>query len=127
MRTMLIITAAMLVVSAGALTLSADEKGEGSNHTTEDVMKKGFKGDKKNKALMPKVISGKASEKEQKELLSMLESLSKNKPHKGDAASWKKKTGALLAAMKEVVEGKDGAAAKLGKAANCKACHTPHK
>ncbi|PHS15409.1 MAG: hypothetical protein COA78_04945 [Blastopirellula sp.] len=121
---MLVMAAALLVVSAGALSLSAHEKGEGSKHKTEEIMKKGFKGDK---ALLPKVAKGKATEKEQKEFLSMLESLSKNKPHKGDAAGWKMKTGALVTAMKEVVEGKKGAAAKLGKAANCKACHTSHK
>ncbi len=43
------------------------------------------------------------------------------KPPKGDAVSWKKKTGAIV----EAIKGNDQAALK--KAANCKACHNIHK
>ena len=48
-------------------------------------------------------------------------------PTKGDAESWKEKTGALVDAAKAVEEGKEGATKDLKKAMDCKACHTVHK
>lgn len=98
------------------------DKGEGSKYSTEEIMKKGFKG-----GLVGKVVKGEASEEDQKVVIEMLESLAKNPPHKGSEESWKEKTTALLDAAKATVEGKDGAAAKLKKAMNCKACHDEHK
>ena len=50
-----------------------------------------------------------------------MENLAQYKIRKGNAASWKKKTTALIVAAK----GTDLPA--LEKAANCKACHSVHK
>ena len=80
------------------------------------VMKKAMAG-----GLCKKVASGKASDDEKKELISLFTDLAANTPPKGDADSWKAKTKALLDAAKA----DDGAA--LGKAADCKACHSEHK
>jgi len=109
-----------LVVAIGSVAMA--DKGEGSKHSTEEIMKKVFKG-----PLLKKVAKGDASEEEQKLFKEMLTSLQKNKPHKGEAESWKKKTTALIEAAKEVAEEKEGGLAKLKKAANCKACHDEHK
>jgi hypothetical protein len=79
-------------------------------------MQKAMKG-----GLCAKVASGKASEAEQKQLVSLFEGLAKTDPPKGDAEAWKAKTKALLDAAKA----NDGAALK--KAANCAACHKEHK
>ena len=49
------------------------------------------------------------------------------KPAKGDEASWKTKTAALVSAAKDLVEKKAGAADALKKASDCKACHSVHK
>ncbi|PQO27647.1 hypothetical protein C5Y96_19160 [Blastopirellula marina] len=98
------------------------DKGKDSKYSTEEIMKKGFKG-----GLVAKVAKGEASEEDQKLVIEMLESLAKNPPHKGSEESWKEKTSALLAAAKDTVEGKEGADAKLKKTMNCKACHDEHK
>ena len=91
-------------------------------YSTKDVMKKAFKG-----GLLKKVAGGTASDEEKKELQSMLVSLSKNKPKKGEADSWKKLTGALVKAGDGAVKGDPKAGDMLKKAANCKACHNSHK
>ncbi len=93
-------------------------------HTIKQVMKEAFKG---KAPLVKKVASGDASEEEAKKLHELLVSLSKNKPKKGEAENWTKLTTALVKASQGVVDGKDGAAAQLGKAANCKTCHGDHK
>ena len=98
------------------------DKGKDSKYSTEDIMKKGFKG-----GLVGKVVKGEASEADQKLVIEMLESLAKNPPHKGSEESWKEKTTALVKAAKETVDGKKGAADTLKKAMNCKACHDEHK
>ncbi len=48
-------------------------------------------------------------------------------PPKGGEETWNEKTSALLPAGKDVVNGKDGAEAALGKAATCMACQKVHK
>ncbi len=112
--------AAVLVVFAASLaTISAEGK-----ISTKDVMEKCMKGDG---ALCKKVASGKASKDEKATLLENFTSLSENKPPKGDADSWKTKTGALVAAAKAAVADDNGYQDKLKAAANCKACHDVHK
>ncbi len=91
-------------------------KAEETKYTVKDVMKTAMKG-----GLCKKVADGQASDEEKKQLLAMFESMAAAKPAKGDEASWKEKTGALVEAAKKG----DGAALK--KAANCKACHDSHK
>ena len=76
----------------------------------EEVMKKGFKA---------KLQDDLAANKEV--LAKYAAWLAAYKPPKGDAESWKKKTGAIVAAIKA-----DNQAA-LKKATNCKACHNVHK
>ena len=75
--------------------------------------------------LWKKVSAGKATPEEQKQLVEMFESLTKNEPPKGDKKSWEEKTSALVKGAKAAQEGKGGEA--LGKAANCAACHKVHK
>ncbi|HEY7156938.1 MAG TPA: hypothetical protein VH575_23420 [Gemmataceae bacterium] len=97
-------------------------------YTIEEVMEKAHKGNKK--SLKSKVASGAADEKQKKQLLEYYEELAKNpapKTDKGSAADWKKRTGALVAAAKDVVAAKPGAANSLNKAANCKGCHEIYK
>ena len=112
----------MAVVLACAFAVSQADDKDKPKFTIKEVMKKALKG-----GLHKKVAGGTASDKEKKELNEMYVALSKNKPKKGDAASWKKLTGALVKASKDAVDGKDGAAAALKKAGNCGACHKVHK
>ena len=76
----------------------------------EEVMKKGFKAKLHNDLAANKEVLAKYARW-----------LAAYKPEKGDAASWKAKTGAIVAAIKA------GDQAGLNKAANCKACHNVHK
>src|SRR5678815_4902314 len=107
------------LAALGYTTLAEEEK---PKHTIKAVMKTCMK-----EGLCKKVADGKASADEKKQLAELFTALAANKPPKGGADSWKDKTGALVEASKEVVAGKEGAEAKLGKAANCMACHKEHK
>jgi hypothetical protein len=108
-------------VALGMVIGAEDEK---PKHTIKATMKAVHKGQT---SLMKKVAEGKATDEEKKLLIEHYEALAANKPPKGDEASWKEKTAALLAAAKDVAAGKEGAGAALQKAANCMACHSAHK
>ena len=110
----------MLVGAAAMFGLAAafDAQGQAGKDPVaiKVVMQKAMKG-----GLCSKVWKGEASEEERKQLVALFTDLNKNKPPKGDEASWKEKTKALLDAAKA----NDGKA--LQKAANCNACHNEHK
>ncbi len=99
----------------------AEEEGK-KKYPTKVIMKEAMKG-----PLLKKVASGEASEEEMKELYIMMVALSENEPKRGEMDSWKEKTTALVAASKAAVEVDTEAGEMLKKAADCKACHTPHK
>lgn len=109
-----------LVGLSGVFTTAADK--DAPKHEIKEVMKVAMKG-----GLCAKVASGKASKEETAQLVELFTALSQDKPHKGEAASWKAKTGALVAAAKACAAGKKEGAAALKAAANCKACHSVHK
>ena len=115
--------AALLAVAFAGMTVfgAADDK---PKYDIESIMEKAH--DKEN-GLYPKVVKGKASDAEKKELVELYSELGKNKPPKGDAKSWKEKTEALVAAAKEVADGKAAGVKDLQKAANCMNCHKAHK
>lgn len=115
----------LLVAAAfgvGGLMAAANAEDKASDDTIKQVMKKCMKG-----GLCKKVASGEASDDEKKELLKCFEAMAASKPPKGDEASWKEKTGALVSAAKLAVEGDAGAGKALKAAANCKSCHGAHK
>ena len=102
-----------------AFLISGNEAGDAKpKYTISEVMKGAMQG--KN-GLKAKVESGKATDEEKAKLVEMFTALAAQKPPKGEAASWKEKTGALVAAAKSG----DGKA--ISAAANCKACHSNHK
>ena len=89
-----------------------------------EIMDKAHKG---KMSLLQQVVQGKANDEQKKQLLEYYEELAKNKPEKGELKDWQKRTKALVKAAKDVVNGKEGAAQGLQKAANCKGCHQAHK
>lgn len=105
---------------AFAMTLGMTTAQEKAKHTIKEVMKVCMKG-----GLCGKVAKGEASADEKAKLVEMFSALGENKPPKGDAESWKEKTGALVAGAKAAAEGKG--TDMLKKAANCKSCHDAHK
>lgn len=110
-------------VTGGLISVlrAADEKSEKPKYTIKEVMK--FHSQK----LHEKFQKGEATKEEKKKLLDGYEAMTKDKPPKGDEASWKKLTETLLKAAKDLDAGKDGAADAFAKAVKCGACHTPHK
>jgi hypothetical protein len=119
----LIAVIACLTLMVGFVTIPATGQDDAKpKYTIKDVMKKAMKG-----PLLKKVAGGGASDDEKKELYEMLVALGKNEPKKGEAESWKTLTAALEKAGKAAIEGESDASKMLEKAADCKACHTPHK
>lgn len=114
---------ACVAVVTTAVTLDA-QAAEKPKYSMEDIMKKGLKGDD---SLLKKVTEDRATDEEKKLLVGYFQALTHHEPSKGDAASWKAKTGALLAATQKVVKGDKAALAQLKEASNCKACHNVHK
>ena len=92
--------------------------GPAGKYAIKEIMTKSFKADDNLKDL---IIEGMATDEQKAQFVDYVENLAQFKPRKGDAASWKEKTDALISAAK----GTDMAALK--KAANCKACHSVHK
>jgi hypothetical protein len=111
--------AALLLTASLA---GADDKDtEKPKYTIKEVMKIVAGKDK----LLAKVTDGKGTDEDNKKVLEAFEELHKNEPKagKGSSEDWKKLTAAIVAASKDVVEGKEGAPAALKKAASCGDCH----
>lgn len=131
MRKLIAVTAMLAVIAGLAVNVSLANKEEEKKKpkTIKEVMKVAFKGG--SKALLKKVASTKkkSTEKENKELLSLLKDMAKGKPPKGDQKSWDKFNKTLLEPAQAIVDGKDIEKAKkaLKKAGSCGKCHKAHK
>ena len=119
MKRLALVTALALGLAALADVSQAQDK---AKFTTSEIMLKGHKS-----GLCGKVVSGKASDAEKKELVEYYESLVLNKPGKGEAAEWKKQTEAMLKAAKGCASGDKDAPATLKKLLNCAECHKVYK
>jgi hypothetical protein len=106
---------------AGVVSVRAEEK---PKYTVKEVMKALHKGDD---AIAKKVTKGEGTHEDFAKLVEYYKSLPLNEAPKGDAASWKEKTTALLKAAQALHEGKAGALEQYKAAVNCKACHSVHK
>ncbi len=113
-----LVTLLALLAAVGTLVVgvagAADD--DAPTYTNKQVMKMAHKD-----GLLKKVLSEKASEDESAKLLELYKAMAKNKPKKGDADSWKKKTAAIVKACEA------GDLAALKKATNCGSCHKAHK
>ena len=88
--------------------------------TAGQVMGAAFRG---NASLVSKVTGASATDAEKKAFLDIAKAFALAKAPKGEAADWSKRTGAILTAAQDLVDGKPDAAAALKTATNCKACH----
>ncbi len=93
----------------------------------QKVMKTYHKAPKGTDPTCKKASDGKASPDELKKLVAAYKTLTTAKPPKGDDASWKEKTGKLLAAAESMQKGDADGVAKYKEAVSCKACHSVHK
>ena len=113
-----------LSLSAGLAFRAVAEGDKKEEPLIGQVMKDHFKGDTSD---IKKATKGELSKDEATKLLAALKSLSPAKPSKGDEASWKEKTAALVLAGEKLEKGDADAGAAVKAAANCKACHDVHR
>ncbi len=102
--------------------LSATAFNKEPKYTIKEVMKAVQKD-----GLCKAACGEKGTADEKDKLVEYATALAENPCPKGDAEDWKKKTGALLKAAKNLQAGKKNAAEQVKKANNCKACHDLHK
>jgi hypothetical protein len=115
---------AALTVSLVGVSMAEEKKEDAKPQTIKQVMKKVHSAPKGEQNLKDKFAAGKTSEAETKDILAAYADLGKNKPPQGEEAAWKEKTGALLAAAKDVAAKKDGAPEAFKKAVACMGCHS---
>lgn len=114
-----------MVVPALALAVLLGAAPQGDKpKSIKDAMNSVHKG---KESVVAKAAAGKGSDEDHKRLVDIYEFLAAQKPPMGDEASWKAKTSALIAASKNLVDKKAGAADEFKKASDCKACHSVHK
>jgi hypothetical protein len=93
-------------------------------YTVQEVMKAIHKGEDN---IGKRAVKGVASKDDIAKLAEYYESLPLNEPPRGEIASWKEKTAALVKASRALKAGESGAVDLYKNAANCKACHSVHK
>lgn len=118
----LLVAAVVVAFAWIAFGLATGKAQDDKKATIKEVMKIAMKG-----GLCGKVAKGEATEEEKKKLAGLFAALHENKPPKGDAASWEKKTKALVDAANDILAGKADGADKLKAAAKCADCHEVHK
>jgi cytochrome c556 len=116
--------AALILGLAGALTFICAAEFNESRRVVIAAMRRVFRGPD---ALIEKAAAGEASETDKQKLLKVLTGMAAVPAARGDAASWKARTEALVAAAQDLVDGKEGARDRLRAASACKACHLAHR
>jgi hypothetical protein len=125
MRIMKYVAAAALILGlAGALSVIRAAEFDESRRVVIAAMRRVFRGPD---ALIEKAAAGDAGETEKHKLLKVLTGMAAVPAAHGDAASWKARTEALVAAAQDLVDGKEGARDRLRAASACKACHLAHR
>ena len=118
--------AALAVAGVLAATVSRAAEAE-KIMTIKEFMSKYHKAPRGTPHTAQKAQDGTATKEELKELVKGYTDLSKNKPPKGDEASWKERTTKLVAAITALEKGEEGALAKYKEAVNCMGCHRVHR
>jgi hypothetical protein len=116
--------AALILGLAGALTFIRAAEFNESRRVVIAAMRRVFRGPD---ALIEKAAAGEASQTDKQKLLKVLTGMAAVPAARGDAASWKARTEALVAAAQDLVDGKEGARDRLRAASACKACHLAHR
>jgi hypothetical protein len=124
MRKLLVAAALLATGLFMALDAAPTTQDEKPKVSISDVMTKAHP---RNTGLRAKLLTGKASKEEKQELLDLYIELGKNKPPKGDVASWKKRTENIVKVTKDYIDNKPGAKAKFDNATKCADCHNQHR
>jgi len=126
-KTAKMIVSSLACIAAGSLLVSTLMAAESSDDKIKEVMKTCHKAPKGEDPICKRAVDGRATPDELKKLVAGYKTLTTVKPPRGDEASWKEKTGKLLAAAEAMEKGEAGAAAKYKAVLDCKGCHTVHK
>ncbi len=121
------ILAALLLLSGGAATAQQGKKKEPPPSGKDPIKEIMLRTHKEKGALVFKVRDGESSDEENKKLLAEYEKLATMKPPLGDVGTWKKRTDAAIAAIKELVDKKSGAVERVRAATECSGCHNAHR
>ena len=79
------------------------------------------------KGLHKKVMTGKATDDEKKQMVDLYVDLVENSAPKGEEIEWKMQAGTAMLAATKVLLGRDDALEEYEKASNCKGCHSKFK
>ena len=90
----------------------------------KDMMERTHKG---RDNIASEVRNGRGTPDDVKKLLDEYKAIAPLKPPVGNAASWKSRTGAVIAALTDLVEKKPGAVDRVNSATECRACHEAHR
>ncbi len=108
----------------GSLAIAVANEDDKPAYTVKQVMKMAHGG---KDSLIAKLKAGTATKTDKEKMVELYDAMAKNKNTKGEEKVWKEKTEAIVAAAKDSLAGKEGADAKLIKAADCKGCHSIFK
>jgi hypothetical protein len=120
------VVALFLALSAGTVSAQQGKKKEPppSAKPIKDIMERTHK---EKGALVFRVRDAESSDDDNKKLLAEYQRLATYKPPLGDEAVWKKRTGAAIAAIQDLVDKKPGAVERVRSATECSGCHNAHR
>jgi hypothetical protein len=113
-------TALVLVLLAGSPQAGEKEK---PRYTIKQVMKLAHDKD----GVLEKVLSGKATDEQKKQLTELYVALAQNAPPRGDKEDWGEATKRVVAAARAAAAGDPDAPKLLRAATNCRVCHVRFK
>ncbi|MSU40850.1 MAG: hypothetical protein EXS28_03940 [Pedosphaera sp.] len=125
-KTLFLSVGALCALGAAAIfsTNAAEEK---PKLTIKKVMQIAHKAPEGTDPLCKRAAEGKATQEELAKLVEFYTAMMSDTPPRGDAASWKAKSTALLKATVALQKGEEGALPAFKAAVDCKGCHAPHK
>ncbi len=92
--------------------------------TVKEIMARTHKG---RDNIASEVRNGLGTPDDAKKLLAEYRTLASLKPPLGDEASWKRRTGAVIAALTDLVDKKPGAVDRVHSTTECRFCHEAHR
>lgn len=122
MKRSLFVLAALLL--AGSAFAQAAKGKKAPARTVKGIMEETHKG-ADNPA--SEVRHGRGTEEMQKTLLKAYVEMAAMKPPVGDAKGWQARTGAVIAALNDLIAKKPGAVDRVYSTTDCRGCHDPHR
>lgn len=124
--------APVVLVLGLAIGLALVRADDAPKYTVKQVMDMAHKDNKATGelALFSKLKKSTDADEQKKlgaQLLELYTAMGQTKPAKGDSDDWKKRCDAIVAATKDVADGKDGSIDSLKKANDCMGCHQAHR